>query len=458
MKSEETTESSQSSDTKQIRAKDKNHRMGQRNAFYDHSFDKNRGHGRRKMGNSKNYLYSFSQYKPGQISIPIRTGVSNALSRLNYEFSDAEDAGNSNSKIKSVASFKKSNANKMSFVGNVPVGENIPVGSARNILIAATWRTGSTFLGDLLNTFPGSFYFFEPLHYYSSIEHRPADLMNETNFLKSLYSCQFDSGNIGYLHHIAKKKNRYLLSHYNPRLWRSCERILPEDILCLLPEYLNTICPLYPIRLVKTVRMRVSSLEDLIKDSSLHLQVIVLVRDPRGVYNSRRSGPVASWCSSDECSNPTVSCADLVKDLSAAFNLERAYPGTVHLVRYEDLSMEPEVTARRILKFLNLPWTEAMAAYIQTHTYGEKTTYWKNNKARKVPRKENPYGTSRNSSATAFAWMKSLGLGDILNIQAECSQAMQTLGYRLINQENELKLISNPVERTAVDIWPNNVH
>ena len=67
-------------------------------------------------------------------------------------------------------------------------------------------------------------------------------------------------------------------------------------------------------------------------------------------------------------------------------------------------------------------------------------------------------GTSRNSSATAFAWMNSLGLGDILNIQAECSQAMQTLGYKFINQEKDLKLISNPVERTAEQIWPNNVH
>ena len=35
-----------------------------------------------------------------------------------------------------------------------------------NILrLATTWRSGSTFLGDLLNHYPGSFYYFEPLHY-----------------------------------------------------------------------------------------------------------------------------------------------------------------------------------------------------------------------------------------------------------------------------------------------------
>ena len=30
---------------------------------------------------------------------------------------------------------------------------------------ATTWRSGSTFLGDLLNHYPGTFYYFEPLHW-----------------------------------------------------------------------------------------------------------------------------------------------------------------------------------------------------------------------------------------------------------------------------------------------------
>ena len=38
--------------------------------------------------------------------------------------------------------------------------------NARHVLIASTWRSGSTFLGDLLSRYPGVFYSFEPLHYY----------------------------------------------------------------------------------------------------------------------------------------------------------------------------------------------------------------------------------------------------------------------------------------------------
>ena len=71
-----------------------------------------------------------------------------------------------------------------------------------------------------------------------------------------------------------------------------------------------------------------------------------------------------------------------MEDLTANFSLERAYPGPVHLVRYEDLSMQPGVTAGRIKKFLNLPWSDAMSSYIETHTYGEKTTYSRNHKVR----------------------------------------------------------------------------
>ena len=126
--------------------------------------------------------------------------------------------------------------------------------------------------------------------------------------------------------------------------------------MCLLPEYLNTVCPLYPIKLIKTVRLRVAKVEPLLQDPTLDLKVILLVRDPRGVYNSRGSGPVTTWCSKDICADPAVGCQDLAEDLMAAKDLAARYPGSVTLVRYEDLSLEPEDTTRQLLDFLDLPW------------------------------------------------------------------------------------------------------
>ena len=45
------------------------------------------------------------------------------------------------------------------------ISDKLPVENARNILVATSWRSGSTFLGDLLNHYPGTYYSFEPIHY-----------------------------------------------------------------------------------------------------------------------------------------------------------------------------------------------------------------------------------------------------------------------------------------------------
>ncbi len=45
------------------------------------------------------------------------------------------------------------------------------------------------------------------------------------------------------------------------------------------------------------------------------MQVILLVRDPRGVYASRTSGPILNWCRNEQCANPEIGCLNLVDDL-----------------------------------------------------------------------------------------------------------------------------------------------
>ncbi len=45
------------------------------------------------------------------------------------------------------------------------VGQEIPPTRARQILVLTSWRSGSSFFGDLLQHYPGAFYSFEPMHY-----------------------------------------------------------------------------------------------------------------------------------------------------------------------------------------------------------------------------------------------------------------------------------------------------
>jgi len=336
----------------------------------------------------------------------------------------------------------------------VRVGEKVALEAQRQVLVATTWRSGSTFLGDLLNHYPGVFYYFEPLHYYAQLDpQQRAKAQDEAEFLRSLYTCSFNAKNVGFLHHVANPNNKFLLKNHNKRLWNSCANVLPKETMCLLPEYLNTVCPLYPIKLIKTVRLRVAKVEPLLQDPALDLKVILLVRDPRGVYNSRGSGPVTTWCSKDICADPAVGCRDLAEDLRAAQDLAVRYPGAVTLVRYEDLSLEPEDTTRQLLDFLDLPWHTVMDTYIDSHTSREKIKMVRNRFTKKLEPRKNTYGTTKNSTATAFAWKQKLGLARTIEIQDICSEPMERLGYRLLDTEEELQDQELPLDKTAREVW-----
>lgn len=400
--------------------------------------------------------YSIKDYNGKEDSPPVRFGVNQTLGRLNYEFSSHPDSFKANSKKFRIPVYRESEANTMTITGNLKVGQTVPDHSARHVLILTTWRSGSTFLGDLLNHYPGTFYYFEPLHYYErATDQRKSLPYTDLQFLKSLYKCNFNV-NRGFLEHIRKPENKFLFKNHNFRLWNSCSSILPKEAMCTEPVYLNAVCPLFPIKLIKTVRLRMNHVRDLLTDPSLDLKIVLLVRDPRGVYNSRSSGTVSKWCNKEDCADPQTGCSDLMQDYQEAMELKTSSPGLVTLVRYEDLSLFPEETTQRLLKFLDLPWNPSMEEYIKTHTSSTKTNLVRNKATHKLERHVDIYGTQRNSSATAFAWMKQMDFTKISNIQASCSEPMKMFGYEIFSQEDDLKASSMPLLKTAEEIWPFN--
>jgi hypothetical protein len=54
-----------------------------------------------------------------------------------------------------------------------------------------------------------------------------------------------------------------------------------------------------------------------------------------------------------------------------------------------------------------------------------------------APNTENPYSTSRNSRATAFAWKSKIDFEYLQHVQRHCAAPMQKLGYRLIGSRQE---------------------
>ena len=131
---------------------------------------------------------------------------------------------------------------------------------------------------------------------------------------------------------MANTQHSFLFSRHNSRLWRSCQDFKPREPLCFSPDYLGEVCLRHPVRLIKTVRLRVRQTASLL-ESLNNMKVVVLVRDPRAVFNSRWRGQVSTWCHSPHCADPTVSCSDLEDDIRQAITLQAQYPGQVLLLR-----------------------------------------------------------------------------------------------------------------------------
>lgn len=133
-------------------------------------------------------------------------------------------------------------------------------GSPVRSIIITTWRSGSTFLGDILNAMPANFYHYEPLLNYDIIQIRgpPYDqqaIQNLKNLLRCNYTDMAEYLNYGQQH-------TYLFSH-NTRLWRQC-RLYSQ--FCWEPKFLSAYCKLFPLQSMKVVRLRLSIAEQLLAD------------------------------------------------------------------------------------------------------------------------------------------------------------------------------------------------
>lgn len=137
-----------------------------------------------------------------------------------------------------------------------PETGGIPVRS----IVVTSWRSGSTFLGDILNAIPGNYYHYEPLLDFGIKQIRDTEDQNlAVQNLKNLLNC--DYGDMSdYLEY--GKTHTYLFEH-NQRLWDVC-REYPR--FCWRPAFLTPFCRLFPTQSMKTVRLRLAQAEQLLQD------------------------------------------------------------------------------------------------------------------------------------------------------------------------------------------------
>ncbi|GFY73891.1 hypothetical protein TNIN_405721, partial [Trichonephila inaurata madagascariensis] len=281
--------------------------------------------------------------------------------------------------------------------------------------------TGSSFVGDLLQSLPNSFYHFEPLHFLSN------PVLNDSfvearSVLDKVFRCNVSS--IEDFLKWQRKNKGYMKFKRSFNYWKECSR----KNACYNGSYIDAYCRRHNMIIAKTIRIKLSdAIEIFNTHPHLNLKIIYLARDPRGSINSRTKFPVSQWCKRDPmCINPNYFCSALSEDLKTVCTLSKERPEDFMVLRYEDLSLDPFGTTSRLVQFLGFqsipPETET---FLSTHTsvIGNVRDKYRTQGV------DYPYSTFRNSSITATSWRLQMSFKRVALLQTTCQTALTGLGF-----------------------------
>lgn len=240
---------------------------------------------------------------------------------------------------------------------NIPFAQQV---IRQHNLLVATWRTGSSFTGDILKSHRHVYYHYEPLLYYG--QNLSFEMLPALDHLKQLMLCNYT--NMSYYLDFAETKT--WVWSFNRQLSPFCK---PFPKMCKDEKFMSSVCQIFPIQLIKTVRWPLKATESLLQDPDLNLKTILLVRDPRGIYHSRLK---QNWClNGPECIDIEKMCTRMVEDYEAASLFKEIFPGRMLVIRYEDLVSWPFKTVHKMFQFLNMTVTNEVINYLNRNSVSQ---------------------------------------------------------------------------------------
>ncbi|XP_055365381.1 carbohydrate sulfotransferase 1 isoform X2 [Betta splendens] len=329
-----------------------------------------------------------------------------------------------------------------------------------HILILATTRSGSSFVGQLFNQHPEVFYLFEPLYHVQlallprpaqsrSVVERRVMLGAARDLLRSLYHCHLNS-----LESYIRPRPA---NHSTDKLFR--RGASPEEQSLVLSDEgecvrrcgpLNVLLAVDACRAkrhtaIKTVRVpQISDLRVLIEDPKLNLKVVQLVRDPRGILASRIETFRDTyrlwrlWRSTGhrphnlDLGQINTVCEDFLRSVSTGLARPAWLRGRYMILRYEDLARFPLQKTRELYSFLGLVLDHNVEEWIINNTRGstDQTSRQK-------------FTTARDSAANAENWRTKLSLDMVVYTQTACQPLLELLGYKTVFHPRELRNLSH---------------
>ncbi|KAM6184756.1 carbohydrate sulfotransferase 3 [Rhynchocyon petersi] len=322
----------------------------------------------------------------------------------------------------------------------------------RHVLLMATTRTGSSFVGEFFNQQGNIFYLFEPLwHVERTVTFEPGganaagSALVYRDVLKQLFLCD-----LYVLEHFISPLPEHHLTPFMFR--RGSSRSLCEDPVCtpfvkkVFEKYhckerrcgpLNVTLAAEACRrkehmALKAVRIRqLEFLQPLAEDPRLDLRVIQLVRDPRAVLASRIvafGGKYETWkkwlaqgqdgLREEEVQRLRGNCESIRVSAELGLRQPAWLRGRYMLVRYEDVARWPLQKAREMYRFAGIPLTPQVEDWIQKNTQAARDS-------------SGIYSTQKNSSEQFEKWRFSMPFKLAQVVQTACGPAMRLFGYRL---------------------------
>lgn len=129
-------------------------------------------------------------------------------------------------------------------------------------VIVTTYRSGSTFLGDILQAIPGSYFFFEPfVNQTISALYESEDVGPILDHAKRLLNCDFTKMN----HYLSYARSHKSYFQHNKYLMKTCPTL---HTYCYFRSFLEPYCKLFPIQVMKSVRPSLKIMSKLLSDST----------------------------------------------------------------------------------------------------------------------------------------------------------------------------------------------
>ncbi|XP_013889130.1 carbohydrate sulfotransferase 6 [Austrofundulus limnaeus] len=326
-----------------------------------------------------------------------------------------------------------------------------------HVLLLSSWRSGSSFLGQVFSQHPSVFYLMEPAwHVWTKLEKPGARLLRMAvrDLMRSVFQCDFSV------------MDSYLPENYNMSslfMWTQSRALcsppacyvtqrgqFSNETQCLKNcdsqglDKVQAACNTYSHVVLKEVRFfELESLYPLLQDPNLDLRIIHLVRDPRAVMKSREASPKAFLRDSaivlEQKDIPAAEVSYKVLQEICRSHIrinERAIvkpppflKGRYKMVRYEDLARNPLKEVSDIYDFVGLEMSNQMGEWIYKKTHGKG----------KGTKKEAFQITSRNAADVSQAWRTVLPYSKVKRVQEMCKGAMKLLGYKTVDSEKEQK-------------------